>query len=218
MAEAVLGHHEGLVCADDAEAVALQLCLFLLPRLACLPDRPNAEGSDSAAAAALPPLPGAEAVRGCSSVIGGAANPTQTDDDGEARAVLACAAALQALLTARPQLLAAAAERGGGAGLGSGPVEGPSAASARLVAAARALYARLSRVVAAHAAAAAMGLTRVRARVQLTGHSELCGADILNISMPFPYSWARMASACWTRPVSKFIYRVEASEGPTPLY
>ena len=177
--------------------MALQLCLVLLPGLACLPDRPTtAAGSHGAAAAALPPAPGAQA--------GGAASPTQTDADVEVRAVLACAAALQALLTAQPQLLAEAAARGGGAGSGSGLVVDASAASARLVAAARALYEQLSRVVAAHAAAAAAGLTRVRARVQLTGHSELCGTDIVNISiisMPFPHSWGR-----WSVPAGQGLF------------
>lgn len=201
MAEAVQGHHEALACAPHAEAVALQLCLVLLPGLARLPDRPTtAEGSLHnpeltlhtliPAAAALAPAPRAQAARGCLGGAGGAANPTQTSADGEVRAVLACAAALQALLTARPQLLAEAAARGGGAG--SGPVEGPGAASARLVAAARSLYERLSRVVAVHAAAAAARLTRVRARVQRSPVTVTCAA--LTASTPACHSLTSSSS------------------------
>ena len=188
LAEAVQGNHEGLACAADAEAVALQLCLFLLPGLACLPDRPiTAGGSHGAAAAALPPAPGAQAARGCSGGAGGAANSAQTTEDERVRAVLASAAALQALLTARPQLLAEAAALGGGAGSGSGPAEDPSAASGRLVAAARSLYKRLSCIVAAHAAAAAARLSKVQARVQLTDRVELRGTVSSNVSMLLSY-------------------------------
>ena len=180
MAEAVQGHHEGLACAADAEAVALQLCLFLLPGLARLPARPNtAAGSHDASSAALPPEPGAEAARGCSGGARGAGKATQASEDGEVRAVLACAAALQALLMARPQLLAEAAKQGEGAGSGSGRAEDPRAASGRLVAAARSLYERLSRVVAAHATAAAARLSKVCARVQRSPVTMSCA--VLNL-------------------------------------
>ena len=160
MAEAVQAHHEGLARAADAEAVAIQLCLFLSPRLACLPEQPGtAEGSNGAAAAAALPAAGARAAWGGAGVAGGVAR--QTVYDGSSRSVLACAAALQVMLMARPQLLAEAAAPGGNPGSVS-PVKDLNPATGRLIAAARSLYERVSRVVAVHAAAAAARLTRVR--------------------------------------------------------